>query len=949
MSASRPPSDNGSGDNDGADRVAAAWGESPNQLPGVVGRGAELEALAAGLGDARTGRTTAVVLEGEPGVGKTTLLEAAERLGSGFRRLRATGAETESVLAYAGLLQLITPVRDRVAGLPAGQRGALGHALGWDASSEPAERFLVSGALLSLLAAVADEGPVLVLVDDLQWLDRESADAIVFAARRLTDVGICFVIAGRDGSARHSGLGLPVITVTGLTPTDCRRLVGSEVSDTVATKIAGETAGNPLAIIELTRALTAAQRVGAAPLPDTVPVGQRLLRVYADRLAELTDASRRALLLTALHRSGDPSVITTALQRAGDDPAAALDDALDRGLLVHREGAPVLAHPLVRAAVIELTSPADRRAAHRALADASGGEAAQGAVSAAVAWHRAEAATGPDPQVALDLVEVAGWTRDRHGYASASVALERAAVLTDDPARRDDWLARAAADAFVAGDNARSRALATRVLEGAASAGTRGRVLFTLGMIEQYAGSVPLAVELLTSAAELVDAGSRTRALTELALARFRVNDVVGMAACASSIRGSVQAEDPAQLMMADFTCGIAAVVGGDPGRGHTWLTSAIERITRPPLRDDPQCLPFLALAAGFVGDPRPVAHLAAYQLDLARERAALGVLVPALALMAAGRAWLGDHAGAFADAGEAAELGDQLGYAADTAVAVEMLAWQSAARGFHPAAETALDRARALTDRAGTTDFAAHRALTAAFCALSRDDPAEVVAILEARISADGGVGSMGEPLGVAPDLVEAYLQLGRSEDARRLAERFAEVTPAAVAPGVRAVVARCRALTAGDPEEARAGFEEALAAHDQAPEPFEVARTRLLYGARLRRDGHRVQAREQLRAAYDAFAGMDFTVWAQRALGELSATGASPRGRSVQLPEPLTSQETRVALQAARGWSNKQIAAALFLSPKTIEHHLSSVYRKRGFRSRAELAASFRAADDG
>jgi DNA-binding CsgD family transcriptional regulator len=200
-----------------------------------------------------------------------------------------------------------------------------------------------------------------------------------------------------------------------------------------------------------------------------------------------------------------------------------------------------------------------------------------------------------------------------------------------------------------------------------------------------------------------------------------------------------------------------------------------------------------------------------------------------------------------------------------------------------------------------------------------------------------------------VAPDLVEAYLQLGRSADARRLADRFAEVTPAAAAPGLRAVVARCRALTAVDSDESRAAFDEALTAYAQAPDPFEIARTRLLYGSRLRRDGRRVQARELLRAADDSFIGMDFTVWAQRAAGELAATGASPRSRTPRVTEPLTSQETRVALQAARGLSNKQIAAALFLSPKTIEHHLSSVYRKRGFRSRAELAASFRRPDAG
>jgi DNA-binding NarL/FixJ family response regulator len=335
--------------------------------------------------------------------------------------------------------------------------------------------------------------------------------------------------------------------------------------------------------------------------------------------------------------------------------------------------------------------------------------------------------------------------------------------------------------------------------------------------------------------------------------------------------------------------------------------------------------------------------------LSQVRSRGALGVLVPALALFAAARAWLGDHAGAFADAGEASELGDQLGYAADAAVAVEMLAWQSAARGLHEDAGIALERAKALTDRAGTTGFAAHQALTAAFCALCRADPAAAVSLLEARVAADGGVGSMGEPFGVAPYLVEADVAIGRRDAAIAAAERFAAVTPPAAPPWLRALVARCRGLTAEHDTTAVEAFEAALTAHAEAPDTFETARTRLLYGARLRRSGQRILAREQLRIAHDAFAEMDLTAWVQRAADELAATGAKPRTRRPQPSEPLTSQETRVALHAAKGMSNKEIAAALFLSPKTVEHHLSSVFRKRDFRSRAELAGSFRPREDG
>ena len=299
--------------------------------------------------------------------------------------------------------------------------------------------------------------------------------------------------------------------------------------------------------------------------------------------------------------------------------------------------------------------------------------------------------------------------------------------------------------------------------------------------------------------------------------------------------------------------------------------------------------------------------------------------------------------AGAFADAGEAAELGDQLGYAVDVANAVDMLAWQSAARGLHADASQALTRARELTERAGTTSYAAHLALTAAFCALCRGDAAEVIAVLEPRLVIDGGMGSSGEPLGVAPDLAEAYVASGRHSEAAELAARYAAATPEGAAPLTMAILARTQALVIQDDDEAVAAFEAALDAHAAATNPFETARTRLLLGSRLRRAGRRTVARDHLALARDAFAAMDMAAWVEKADDELAASGARARKRELTSSEPLTAREVRVALLAARGSSNKEIAAALFLSPKTVERHLSSVYRKRGFRSRTELAAAF------
>ena len=939
-----------------------ASGESPKAAGGLLGREEELGRVQDLLEAARGGVAGALVVEGEAGIGKTTLLLAAEELAHGFTCLWARGVESEAALGHAALLELLSPVRERLADLSAAQAEALAAALGWgpagrggpgDRRGGPpvrqggppvdrasGDRYLVAAATLSLLAAAAERSPVLVVVDDLHWVDRESAAALLFAARRLRRDAVALLFAVRSGSGRPAALeGLPVLALTGLPPAQAASLLPGRLADPVAARLVEQTRGNPLALTEVAGRLTQAQRVGAAPLPDLLPVGARLELVYEPLLAGLSAPAWRAVLLCAAGPDGAPAALARALRQDGVDPAATLDEAEERGVLVRHGGGLRFRHPLLRAAAWRLATPAQRRAAHLELADALPGEAAR----AARTWHLAEAADGPDDALAGELLAVAEEDRTRRGFAAASAALERAALLTTDPGRAAELLAMAVGDAFLAGDIDRTRALAARVLDGPAGPAARAQVLSTLGVLEQYAGSVPRAAELLAAAADLTVGPQRVWTLTELAMTRFRLNDLTGVGECADRLAEAADPGDPGQRALASFARGVTLMVGGDPAAARPLLADVLELLQSPPLRDDPRYLIHLSLAAGFLGDVRDLVAPGEQRLAEARKRGALGVLVPGLALLAAARAWVGDHAGAFADAGEAAELGEQLGYATDAAVAVEMVAWQSAARGLHDDARRALERARALTDRAGTTSVAAHQAITAAFCALCRGDLAEAAALLEARIAADGGVGEMGEPLGVAPTLVEAYVGLGRAADAAVLAERHAAATPQPAPPPTAALVARCRGLTAADDDAAAEAFEAALAAHAQAPDAFEAARTRLLYGARLRRAGRRVAAREQLRVALDAFTAMDLTAWAQRAADELGATGATARPRRLVASEPLTSQETRVAVLVARGLSNREVAAALFLSPKTVEHHLASVFRKRGFRSRTELAATF------
>jgi len=537
---------------------------------------------------------------------------------------------------------------------------------------------------------------------------------------------------------------------------------------------------------------------------------------------------------------------------------------------------------------------------------------------------------------------MAATIRHRHGYAAAAAALRRAAELTPDADTAATRLALAAHDAFVAGDVVMVRTLTAHVLDGVGPERARGDVLLILGMLEQYAGSVPRSVDYLGEAADLLDGADRVRALTELAMACFRLSDFDGLAACGRRIDEVADPGDPEQDLLASFVNGTALMVAGQVEPGWARLGEVRRLADLPELRHDPRALVLLALSAGFTGQIADAVAVGSRRLEEVRRRGAIGALVPALALLAAGKAWLGDHAGAFADAGEAAEFADLLGYNADASTAVEMLAWQLASRGTHDEAEAALARARELVDRAGVGRHAAHHALAAAYCALCRGDLATVINLLEKRIRVDDGLGSAGEPLGVAPLLVEAYLGSGRAEDARRLTERYTEATPTGSQPLSLALLARCRALTAENGSDAEEAFAAAVAAHQAGIDPFELARTQLLYGGRLRRAGQRVAARELLTSARDAFVAMDLTHWSSVAADELAASGATRR-TSTPTDAALTSQETRVALLAAQGLSNKEIGAALFLSPKTIERHLSSVFRKRGFRSRTELAASF------
>lgn len=897
----------------------------------MVGRDREFARLRRLLDEARAGTTCTIVVEGEAGIGKTVLLQALADGADGFSVVRATGVESEAAWGHAALLELLTPLRVHLDTVPVAQAEALGAALGWGAPRPSGGRFLVAAGTLSLLAAASSAKPVLVIVDDAQWLDHESVEALHFALRRLHHDRVAFVLARRPDTAPSLD-DVPRLVLAGLSAAAATTLLDSDVAPSVVAELVQRVGGNPLALAATNRQLSRAQRRGAARLPDPLPIGEHLHRIHESRLASLSGLGQQLVVLAA---AGDSpvGVVTRALGASDDDSAAAFDE-LALADIAHVEGGRLrFAHPLLRSTALGSAATAQLRWAHRALADAVGSHD-----ETSRAWHLAEAAAGPDDEVADALAAVAGRAQERQGFAAASTMLERAAALSTDAHRAGGHLAGAVRDAFLGGDLDRVRALARRALAGPSRGPDRALVLHTLGLVEQYAGSVPAAAPLLSDAAELADGRLRAWSLTELAMTQYRLGALGDMRDTAGRLAAVGDLDDPEQQLLADFTTGVAELVVGEVARGRRHLVRAATLLdTDPHLRDDPRVLSQAILVAGLLGPDITTAPRFERRLQIARERGALGILVTALAMWSYANVLRGDHDGAYGVAGEAAELAHHLGFVADAAPAVEMLAWQSASRGLHTQAQEALATARELVVRAGTETVAAHLALTDAYCALCRGDLEGIVDLLEARLDVDDGRGAMGEPLGVAPPLIEAYAGLRRIEDAVTLTERYVAANPNPK-PAHAALAARCRALTATD-DDAMASFEAALAAHADALDTFEMERTRLLLGTRLRRASRRIDARKHLRHARDQFDAWGLTHWTNLATHELRATGETARPRRPMPTEPLTSQETRIANLVAQGLSNREVAAALFLSPKTVEYHLTSVYRKRGWRSRTEL----------
>jgi len=899
----------------------------------LVGRGRECAVIDRVLEASARGESSSLVLRGEAGTGKTALMAyAAERCGR--RALRTTGVEAESDIAFAGLYGLLRPIVGKLPELPETQATALAGALGLK-TSVGSDRLLVSAGVLSLLAAAADDGPLVCLIDDAQFLDVASAEALVFSARRFVAEPVAMLFAAREGTARvFAAPGLPELVVEGVGAEAAAQILGASApgaSDPVRTWLLTEAAGNPLALLELPSGLSPAQLQGREALPETAPLTSRLRSAFAQRIDRLPAGTRTALLIAAVDDSGELAAVARAAGEAGVSEDV-LDAAERVGLLRVVDGRILFRHPLVRSALLESSTHSQRRAAHAALAAALGG----GPDADRRAWHRALATLSTDEEVGAALEASARRYRARAGHASAATAFVRAAELSADEGCRTARLAAAAEAAWAAGQPERARELIARALP-LTTAQARAELLHLRGVIEARTGDLRGAVAVLVEAAEASEDGSLTlAALTEAIEAANYAGDYAHSAALGARA-GAIEPHSEIDRFRVAALTGMAAELAGDHERAAPLLHEAIRRTE---LLEDPRALVWASLIStmgarggGAFRDGLPHATRA---VKVARERALLSILPIALWTQATALADQGRFKLAYAAAEEGLGLASDFGHRLGASWNLSVLAALDALRGDESMAREHADEAIELAAVGGATLIvgSAEWALGQLELTLGRPGEATDRLLLVSAVERPESNPLIG--LWSVPDLIEAAARCSRLDETVDRFDRYTDWVQQSPSPARLSVLARCRALAGqGD---VREQFETALAP-DATLSPFLLARTELLYGEWLRRERQQRKARGHLRTAADLFHQVGAPPWQERAEAELRATGERARRRDPSTLDRLTPQELQIAGLVAAGMTNRQIAAQLYLSPRTIDYHLRKVFSKLGVASRTEL----------
>ncbi len=901
--------------------------------PLLRGRRSECEALDRQLQRVAVGQSSVQVLRGEAGVGKTALLEFVAERAAGCRIVRVVGVQSEMELAYAGLHQLCAAMLDRVAGLPGPQRDALRVAFGLQDDGPP-DHFVVALAVLSLLSEAAEAEPLVCLIDDAQWLDRASAQALAFVARRLFAERIAMVFAVREPSDAPELAGLPEQVVEGLPDSDARLLLASVVpgrlDERVRDRIVAETRGNPLALLELPRGMTPAELAGGFGLPHAGSLTGRIEQVFVHRVGSLPPDSGRLLLIAAAEPLGDVTLLWRAAERLGIGPdAAAYAEAT--GLVEF--GARVrFRHPLVRSAAYGAASPRDRQQVHRALSDATDAEADPDRR----AWHRAQATTGLDETVAAELERSAARAQRRGGAAAAAAFLQRAAELTPDPSRRGARaLAGARAKIEAADPNAAAALLATADLcpldeyQRARLQRLRAQIAFSL---RRGSDALPL----------LLDAARRLAAF-DTGLARETYLEALAAAIFAGSLGdhreelrevAAAALAEPAPLPDAIdlLVRGLSTMVTEGFPAGVPPLRVALDAFRRAD-EDAADVNRWLWLAcrmASDLWDDEAWDELASRGVRVAREAGELSVLP----IAASYRAGVHLHAGEFAAASalmeESAAITQQTGTAPLLYTTPMLAAYRGDEALALPLLEAAQHDAIARGQGLALSMIGCSRAVL--FNGLARYEEAATAA--EQATSHEG----LGLYALVLVEMVEAAVRSGRPELAVAAVERLAERTRASNTDWGLGLEARSRALLADGPA-AAALYEEAVTRLSRGRFALHLGRAQLVYGEWLRRENRRLDARRQLGAAHELFNRFGADAFAERTRRELLATGESARRRTADTLNLLTPQEAQIARLARDGLTNPEIGAQLFISARTVEYHLRKVFPKLDISSRKEL----------
>jgi DNA-binding CsgD family transcriptional regulator len=904
---------------------------TPAHPPGVRlhGRREERDLLDRLLNTARSGRSGVLVLSGEPGVGKTALLEYAIGSAADMTVLRSAAAQSEMEIAFAALHQVCAPLLDSLDQLPGPQGDALRTTFGLEAGTVP-DRFFVGLAVLGLLSDAADEGPLLCVVDDAQWLDRASAEALAFVARRLLAEPVVMLFATNGEATRR----LPELKLEGLPDADARQLLATAVpgpmDERVASRLVAETRGNPLALLELPRGMTASELAGGFGLPGASSLQGRIEESFTHRLELLPRKTRTLLLLAAAEPVGDPALLWRAAQQLGI-PEEAARMAESEGLLT-LDGAVLFRHPLVRSAVYGAAAPSDRRAVHTALADATDPRIDPDRR----AWHRAQATSMPNEEVAAELERSATRAQARGGFAAAAAFLERATALTPDEAQRSERALAAANAKVESGALDDARRLVATAESGLLSELGQARAHLLRGRIAFLTTRSADAAALLLEAAERLrqlDPDLARETYLEALTAAIHAGPLAGPYASArevaAAVRAAPRALNPRGLDL--LLDGLGTALSDSYGAAVPILREAQRAIESGMSKAEQlRWMWGATVSTLLLWDDEAWERLADRHLQLIRETGALGELPSALGHRGQLHVFTGELS-------SAASLYDALQEASEltgSPLAPYHGVGVVAMRGHEGDARRLIDDARAEV--------------------IGRGEGAGLEFMDWAESLLYNGLGRYGEALAAAkhvlghadlvpvnwtlPELIEAAVRVGNSELAAEAVPRLTERASASGTDWALGVAARSRALV--DEERAENLFIEAIERLGKTRMAVDLARGHLLYGEWLRRQRRRLDARSELRIAYDMFSEFGMEAFAERTRVELLATGEHARRRTIETRDDLTPQEAEIARLARDGLSNSEIGARLFISKHTVEYHLRKVFAKLGISSRTKLA---------